>query len=103
LSISVCVEVELFKIAVADATAVVSVALEPTVYWPGLVPSVVLLRYQFAESTAFCKVVLLGGGVELPLLLQEIINTPNDKQNSAAIEIILTRIADFMIAKFLLN
>jgi hypothetical protein len=94
------VEVVFVKIAVADAMAEFSGAFEPTVYCPGLVPSVVLLMYQFAESTAFCKLVVLGGGGGgvLSLLLQELIKTTNDRHMSAAIVIILNRIADFMIA-----
>jgi hypothetical protein len=93
--------VVLFRIVVAEAMAVFSAAFEPTVYCPGLVPSVVLLIYQFAESNAFCRFVLFvtgGGGAELLLLLQELIKTTRDSPKSAAMVIILTRIVDFMIA-----
>jgi hypothetical protein len=100
LSSCVWVEVALFKIVVAEAMAVFRGAFEPTVYCPGLVPSAVLLIYQFAESIAFCRFVLSvagGGGVEL-LLLHELIKTTKDRPMSAAMVIILNRIVDFMIA-----
>src|SRR5450631_2950728 len=98
LSNSVCVEEASFKMAVAEAVAVARVAFDPTVYSPGLVPSVVLVAYQFAESTDICKVVLLVGVGGVLLLLQETTNTPKARQKSAAILINFTRIADFMIA-----
>jgi hypothetical protein len=91
----------LFNIVVAEFFADVSGAFDPTVYWPGLVPSTVLFRYQFAESTAFCKLVLFvaGGGVLL-LLLQDVTIAHNDRHISAAMVINLNLFADFMIADF---
>jgi len=54
----------------------------PFVYSPGCVPSLVLAKYHLAESIAAVKVVVTGGGVFVPVFLQEYIKIAIDNPNA---------------------